>query len=205
LFGNLTKAESEPKHSQLKEEFQPKAKDQVEPLETINQPDNSHRYLQSIIKRIGESNGFVATLEKQVFGGIGKVDVALENEEITIACEVAVTNTVEYELQNIQKCLASGFDKVVVVSSDSKHLSNIKRKAEDLISEKQLQKVIFLEPEHFHLFLEKLNSQSKTPSQETKVKGYKVNVSFKEMSQSEQNTKEQTIAEILELAKGRRK
>jgi Type IV secretion-system coupling protein DNA-binding domain len=217
LFANLTRAESEPKETtqiQSKAEDQkPKTKDKspkekIEPVHTKidEQPDNSHRYLQSIIKRIGESNGFVATLEKQVFGGIGKVDVALENETTKIAVEVAITNTVEYEVQNIQKCLASGFDRVVVISSDTKHLGNIKKKAEVIIAENQLSKVNYLEPEHFHLFLEKLNNESENQTnKENKVKGYKVNISYKEANQSELDAKEQAIAEIIKDAEKRRK
>lgn len=166
-----------------------------------NQPDGSHRYLQGIIKRIGESNGFVATLEKQVFGGIDKVDVALENEFLKIACDVAVTNTAQYELQNIQKCLASGFDKVVVVSADTKHLAAIKRQAAEIISSDQLQRVCFLEPEYFHLFLEKLNAESNAQmSQDEKVRGYRVNVSFAAPSESDQKTKEQIITDIMTTA-----
>ncbi|MGI8467000.1 MAG: type IV secretory system conjugative DNA transfer family protein [Pyrinomonadaceae bacterium] len=167
--------------------------------------DNSHRYLQNIIKRIGENNGFVATLEKRIFGGIGKVDIAPESETLKIACEVAVTNTVDYELQNIQKCLASGFDKVVVISDEAKHLANIKKKVETIISTSQFSKVYFLEPENFHLFLEKLRTDSgHQTSRENKVKGYKVNISFKETKESDQEAKEQTIAEILKEAEKRK-
>ena len=138
--------------------------------------------MQGIIKRIGENSGFVATLEKQVLGGIGKVDVALESERMKIACEIAVTNTVDYEVQNIQKCLASGFEKVAVISTDTKHLSNIRRKAEAVISETQMAKVFFIEPNNFHLFLESLNQQG---NGENKIKGYTVKAEFKEMSEVE--------------------
>jgi hypothetical protein len=162
--------------------------------EETAQPDGSHRYLQGIIKRIGETSGFVATLEKEVFGGVGRVDVALENESLKIACEVAVTNTVDYELQNIQKCLASGFDKVAVISTDTKHLANIRIRVETVISKTQLAKVYFLEPDNFHLFLESLNGQAKT---ENKIKGYKVNVGFKETPESEEASRRQTLFEIV--------
>jgi hypothetical protein len=230
LFENLTKEESTPKQTtgiepqskpiQLKVESRVTVKDQspttkhesikdkveFSNTKTEEQTDNSHRYLQGIIKRIGESNGFVATLEKQVFGGIGKVDVALENEVTKIAVEVAVTNTVDYEVQNVQKCLASGFDKVVVISNDIKHLASIKKKVELIIAENQLSKVSFLEPEHFHLFLEKLNTESENPTnKENKVKGYKVNVSYKEATQNELDAKEQAINEILKDAERRRR
>jgi Type IV secretion-system coupling protein DNA-binding domain len=163
---------------------QPKVKTEVEKqaFQPDTATDQGHRYLQSIIKRIGENHGFVATLEKQVFGGIGKIDVALESDSQKIACEIAVTNTVDYELQNIQKCMASGFAKVVVISSDAKHLANIRKKAELLISTEQFSKVHFLEPENFHLFMESLKIKSNIPiidettHSEIKIKGYKVNL-----------------------------
>ncbi len=164
---------------------------------TASPTTNEHRYLQGIVKRVGESYGFIATLEKQVFGGIGKIDVALESEEMKIACEIAATNTVEYELQNIQKCLASGFDKVVIVSTDAKHLASIRRKIEILISTDQFAKVHFLEPENFHLFLDKLQADSVAPPSDGKIKGYTVNAGFKETDTSETETRKQTVFEIL--------
>ena len=162
---------------------------------TASEGSNGHRYLQGIIKRIGESHGFVATLEKQVFGGIGKIDVALESEHLKIACEIAVTNTVDYELQNIQKCLASGFDKMAVISTDPKHLANIKKKAKSVISAEQLIKVYFLEPGNFHLFLESQIGQ--LMNKETKVKGYKITTAHTEPSKSETDSRKQTLFEIL--------
>lgn len=161
----------------------------------IDEGNTQHSYLQNIIKRIGENNGFVAILEKPVFGGIGKVDVALENENLKIACEIAVTNTIEYELQNIQKCLAAGFDKIAVISTDSKHLANIRKKVESVISTEQITRVHFLEPDSFHLFLESL---SKTQAnKENKIKGYKVKVDFKESSESETASRKQTAFEVI--------
>lgn len=180
---------------QALKEQKSKIKTEKQPLETNSEGTNEHRYLQSIIKRIGENNGFVATIEKQVLGGIGKVDVALENEHYKIACEIAVTNTYQYELQNIQKCLASGFDKVVVISSDTRHLGNIRKKAELIISPDQSAKVYFLEPENFHLFLENLESQKE--EMKTKVKGYKVNVGYKPSSEAETETRKQSVFEII--------
>ena len=168
-----------------------------ESVQTDSQGTNEHRYLQGIIKRVGEQYGFVATLEKQVFGGIGKVDVALESERLNIAVEIAATNTVDYELNNIQKCLASGFGKVVVVSTEAKHLANIRKKVEAMISTEQFAKVHFLAPENFHLFLEKLQAESATPPGDGKVKGYRVNAGFKEAEEAETKTRKQTVFEIL--------
>ncbi len=155
--------------------------------------------MQRLIKRIGENTGFVTTLEKPIFGGIGKVDVALENEHYKIACEIAITNTIEYELQNIQKCLASGFDKVVVISADVRHLENIKRQAEAICSGEQISRLHFLEPENFHLFLDSLNRQTDTSIAEKaeKVKGYRVNIGFSEISASGAEMKKQTVFDVI--------
>jgi len=200
LFGQTVEVVQEPQPIVETPQVQPiqipmePAPLQTSRKEVVSDAGNQqHRYLQGIIKRVGENYGFVATLEKQVFGGVGKVDVAVENEHLKIACEIAVTNTVEYELQNIQKCLASGFDKVVVISADSKHLGNIRKKAETVISETQLNKVHFLEPDSFHLFLESLSHQH--GNKETKIKGYKVNVGIKQAPETE--TRKQTVFEVI--------
>jgi hypothetical protein len=190
---------SETPEGKVKEakEQKPKIKAPKQTPEAVSEVNNEHRYLQSIVKRIGESNGFVATLEKQVFGGIGKVDVALENQHYKVACEIAVTNTVEYEQQNVQKCLASGFDKVAVISLDTKHLQNIRKAAETVLTLEQLSKVYFLEPESFHLFLENISKEQlfDKPEKENKVKGYKIRTGFKDTSES--GTRKQTVLEII--------
>lgn len=82
-----------------------------------------------------------------------------------------------------------------MVSTDSKHLANIRRNAESIISAEQLAKVHFLEPDNFHLFLE---SPSKTKANsENKIKGYKVNIGFKESSENETASRKQTVFEII--------
>lgn len=164
-----------------------------------------HRYLQNIIKRISESKGFVATIEKEVFGGIGKIDVALENENTRIACEIAVTNTTEYEVQNIQKCLSSGFDRMVVISSDTKHLQNIRKRAELVLSPVHLSKVYFLEPENFHLFLDSIATVEISASEPAKVMGYSIKTSEKRLSETESDSKKSIIRDILSRVIKRKK
>lgn len=166
---------------------------------------NEHRYLQTLVKRIGEDSGYVATVEKEVFGGIGKIDVALNNEKWKIACEIAVTNKAEYELQNIQKCLSSAFDRVVVISSDSKHLQNIRKRAELTLSPAHLSRVSFLEPENFHLFLSSLTAANSSTVDPEKIKGYIVETSCKNRSESETAPRKKVIADILGRAIHRRK
>ena len=100
-----------------------------------------------------------------------------------IACEIAVTNTTEYEVMNIQKCLSSGFDRMVVISADTRHLQNIRKRAELVLSPIHLSKVYFLEPENFHLFPESLPSKRSSDEPEPqKVIGYTIKPEVKESS-----------------------
>jgi len=164
-----------------------------------NPNNQTHRYLQTLVKRIGESKGFIATIEKEVFGGIGKIDVALESETRKIACEISVTNDPAYEVQNIQKCLTAGYCPVILISADKRHLRKIKLRSQKNLSAEQLTNVYFLEPETFHLFLESLSDEDLTnPVVESdKIKGYKVNLKFKEPAETETKERKQTILALM--------
>lgn len=100
-----------------------------------------HQELQSVIKRMAESYGFQATIEKSVLDGAGSVDVSLENENLKIACEVSVTSSTEYETKNILKCLAAGYDYALVVVSNQKKLPSLNAKLRSDIPIQQLEKV----------------------------------------------------------------
>jgi excisionase family DNA binding protein len=87
-----------------------------------------HREFQAVIKRVAESYGFQVEIEKAVLNGTGSVDVSLEKDDLKIACEVSVTSTTDYELQNIRKCLAAGYDYAIVVASNQKKIPQLRSK-----------------------------------------------------------------------------
>jgi hypothetical protein len=82
-----------------------------------------HKYLQSLVKSIGEDHGFSATIEKVVLDGHGHVDVVLERDGRAIACEISVSTRAEHEIQNLTKCLAAGFERAILISSEVKTLA----------------------------------------------------------------------------------
>ena len=87
---------------------------------------------------------------------------------------------------------------MVVISPDTKHLNNIRKKAHTDLTAQQSAKVYFLEPENFHLFLESLQSPPDASiAGETKVKGYKIRTGFKQLPESETEAKKKIVAEIL--------
>ncbi|MDX1479638.1 MAG: hypothetical protein R3301_18125, partial [Saprospiraceae bacterium] len=103
-----------PKESKPKQESESSIEDsrdiaseakQFAEKEVEREKKREHRLLQEFIKKVGEERNFKAIIEAPVNDGAGKIDVALHHDHIRIACEVSVTNTPEYELHNIQKCL----------------------------------------------------------------------------------------------------
>ena len=152
-----------------------------------------HKYLQALVKRIGESFGFRVTLEKPVRGREGRVDVALESEELRIACEIGVTNEPAYEVKNLRKCLDAGFDRVVMISSDERHLAKIHKLAAESILEAELSKIEFLAPDAFYAWLENIAGENQKT--ET-VKGFKVKMKVKTSDERKQSTKSKAISDI---------
>lgn len=119
--------------------------------------------------------------------------MALESDAMNIACEIGVTNEPPYEIKNIKKCLAAGFDHVVMISSDERHLTKIKKLATDQILEAELTKVEFLSPEDFYSWLEKIAGDNRPT--ET-VKGLKVKMKVKPSDERNQSGKKKTISDI---------
>ncbi|MBK9214610.1 MAG: type IV secretory system conjugative DNA transfer family protein [Chloracidobacterium sp.] len=183
----------------------PKPEREVSPIETDGAPDRNmpgvetgeHQYLQRIVKRIAEKYDFIATLEKQVLGGIGRIDVALENGSLKVACEIAVTNTVPYEVQSIQKCTSSGYEKVIVLSPDERHLREIEKAARETIDGSNIDRIAFLKPENFHLYLERLCADLDIVRSPDKVRGYTVVTSYADAPPSAVEQINDAIVEIL--------
>jgi hypothetical protein len=144
---------------------------QAEEQEIVRQ----HRSLQYYVRSMAQQRGFKAVLEESTLNG-GKVDVSLLKDDIRIAIEISVTNRVNYEVQNIQKCLEDNYTLVYMISEDEKHLKNIKEQALKTISKKQHPKIHFFASEELYLYLEALQ----LPKTKVKrVRGYRVKVDYK--------------------------
>ena len=134
-----------------------------------------HRSLQYYVRSMAQQRGFKATLEESTQSG-GKVDVALIKDDVRIAIEISVTNRVDYEVQNIQKCIDDEYSLVYMISENDKHLKNIQEQALKTISKKQHPKIHFFASEELHLYLDALQ-QPKTKIK--RVRGYRVKVDYK--------------------------
>lgn len=143
----------------------------------IKQKEQSqHRYLQTLIKKMAESRGYKTLIEEPTPDGKGRVDVSLERNGKKIACEISMTTEVEWELHNIEKCLAAGYDFVIECSNDKRTLESIKRHIEKSVNKNNQSKVLVFEPEAFFQFLDE--QIAKEASTETRMKGYRVKTEY---------------------------
>jgi hypothetical protein len=134
-----------------------------------------HRSLQYYVRSMAQQRGFKATLEESTQSG-GKVDVALMKDDIRIAVEISVTNRVDYEVHNIQKCIDDKYSLIYIISDDEKHLNNIKNQALKIVSKKKHSKLHFFKSEELHLYLDALQ----LPKTKVKrVRGYRVKVDYR--------------------------
>jgi hypothetical protein len=136
-----------------------------------------HKYLQSLICRWADANDWRATVEESVLGDLGRVDIALRKGERKVACEICITTSPEHELDNIQKCLAAGFDQVLAVSQDKKAVKLMKSMLEGSLEKGQAERVRVCTTDELFDVLDALEAQS-AQSQQT-VRGYRVKVRLK--------------------------
>ncbi|MBD1363480.1 type IV secretion system DNA-binding domain-containing protein [Mucilaginibacter sp. ZT4R22] len=153
----------------------------IEPIEpsATTQLAREHRYTQAFIKTLAEEHGYIAHLEVPTPDGNGQVDVLLEKAGKRIAVELSVTNTPEYELKNIQKCLSAGYESVVCCCANKKKLAAIKKLVTAAVPVADMGKITFGTVEDFHSILTAEPQQPPKP-QHTVMKGYRVKVRYQE-------------------------
>jgi len=138
-----------------------------------------HRYLQTFIKKIAEQRGFKASIEEVVENG--RIDVSLIKDSVKIACEIAVSNSVEYEIKNITKCLNAGYSPICIISKDEKHLEKIRERMVNEITERS--KINFFTPNQMTEFLDSL-TENKEPEVK-RIRGYRVKVNYRSVDSIE--------------------
>lgn len=87
-------------------------------LEELGRGGDIHKAAQAELKKLAEARGFRATIERQLPDSLETVDLYLEKNGAGIACEISVTNSLEYEMRNVTKCLRAGVAQVLLVTVD---------------------------------------------------------------------------------------
>lgn len=156
---------------------------------------STHRYLQTLIKKMAEARGYTATLEKQLPYGSGNVDVLLTKENKTIAVEICITTDAEWEAHNIEKCIRAGYDTIVSLTTDLKQQEKIKRKCTGHIPDLPNHDVHFFTPDGLFAYLDQ--QQIEQVPKETIMKGYRVNVTYDAISPEEMDRKRASVTKVV--------
>lgn len=159
-----------------------------------------HKYIEHLIKELGEERGFRATVEEPVHDGAGRVDVILRRDEISLAFEISVTTTRDHELGNIEKCLALPFTHVVMLASHARHLKSLSMHIGKALEDEEKKRVSFLLPEDLPAFLEGY-PQTQTPRERT-VKGYTVRSRVAQADPTEAMARRRAIASVVARSLG---
>ena len=142
-----------------------------EPAPPLGRGGAEHQYLQDLVARWAESHGYRATIEEEIPGARGKVDVALRTDDFSLACEISVTSTVAQEVGNVEKCLAAGFHEVAMLSLKRPRLQKIEAALKAKLPPSDLARVHFLSPEELFALL-----SMRPRVTERVIGGYKVKV-----------------------------
>lgn len=139
--------------------------------------ESKHKYLQMLIKRNAESRGYKATLEQPTKDGNGRIDVVLQKDKIVYAIEVGATTTKEWEVHNIEKCLADGYSNIIALSEDIKGADLMTRKlTESNVLPNHLDKVRVYDLMGFMGVLDKEDVSKNTKVK--KMKGYRIKITY---------------------------
>ncbi|WP_170266875.1 type IV secretory system conjugative DNA transfer family protein [Brevifollis gellanilyticus] len=167
-------------------------------LEELGRGGETHKAAQAECKRLAETRGFRATIERQLPDSLDKVDLYLERDGITIACEVSVTNTLEYEMRNITKCLRAGVTQVLVLAVDVDKHQRLSGAIASQLPPDQQKLVLCLMKDDFAAFLDSIPeaigataTSHPAPEKAKMVKGWKVRT----------NTIPTTDAEVTDVEK----
>jgi hypothetical protein len=156
-----------------------------------------HRYLQALVKELGEQRGFRATIEAPVPGGVpGQVDVLLERDGLTVAVEISVSTPVEQERENVRKCLNAGVGHVALVLAKSRATQGRYRTTIlEALAPEEHGRLTFLAPEDVSDYIAAL-ALPPAPSDEI-VKGYRVRLSHASVSPAEAADRRERLAKIV--------
>ncbi|MGZ5545577.1 MAG: type IV secretory system conjugative DNA transfer family protein, partial [Limisphaerales bacterium] len=148
-----------------------------------------HQAIQQRIKQAAEEFGFRAVIEKSVLDGQGSVDLWLERTSQTIACEISITNTIDYEVGNIMKCIRAGVPKVVMICLNEERLRKIATAISGSLGSETAARVEFFQPDQFIAYMKTLPMEK--PKEFVEVRrGYKIKRVLSEHAIEQQKDKE---------------
>jgi hypothetical protein len=165
----------------------------------------AHEVLKERIRQTAEALDYTVTPEKLILEGHGQVDLLLQRGDRSIACEISVKNTVEYEVANVRKCLKAEFAHVAVVCADERKLGRIQEAVVTSLSPEQVAKVGFYSPDKFFVHLREwaANETAGDAIEAAKPRKQKIKL-FSALTEEERKEREAKMLDGLATAMKRR-
>ena len=180
----------------------------VKPSATVNELGRGgaqHKAVQDRLKQSAEDLGFRVTIEKQILDGQGSVDLLLERQDVVIACEVSVMNTIDYEVGNVSKCLKAGFTQIAVVCTDEERLRKIATAVEGSLGTETASRISYHQPDAFIAYLRTLRPSALKPAEiEVRRRGYKIKRVHAKLSPEELKAQEDAALKMIAEAMRRK-
>lgn len=130
-----------------------------------------HTELQCLAREWGEACGFRATVEEEILGGAGRVDVGLVREGLRIAVEVSITNTPMQVSEAITKALAAGYGHVAMVTPDPGLRGRIEQHLDGVLGVADRKRVRCVDADGLRSFLDEFGPG---PAAAARAAGYRV-------------------------------
>jgi hypothetical protein len=165
-----------------------------EPPAPLGRGGREHQYLQHLVQQLAIGFSFEVEIEKQLAEGKGSVDVALRKGGRSFACEISITTPIEYELGNLKKCFAAGFEEIVVLCTEPDKLAKIREAVAENLPDKERNRIRFCLPDELSATL--LDLAAKCASKEVVVHGRKTNVMYRPLSEAEAKQRRETLAKV---------
>jgi len=156
-----------------------------------------HQAVQLRIKESASSLGFRVVIEKPVLDGAGTVDLVLERGGDAIACEVTITNTIDYEVRNVTKCIKAGFKHIVLLGVSEDKLQKLEAAVRNSLGAENAALVHYFLPDAFIDYLEKLPVPEPVGPKTKTVRGYKVKTVYEHASPEEVKAKEDEMIRMI--------
>ena len=156
-----------------------------------------HQAVQMRLKESASALGFRVVIEKSVLDGAGTVDLVLERSGLAIACEVTVTNTIDYEVGNVARCIKAGFKEIVVVGVNEDKLQKLEAAVRNSLGADVAVMVRYFLPDAFLDYLGKLPLPDASGPKTKTVRGYKVKTVYGQASPEETKSKEDEMIRLM--------
>ena len=150
--------------------------------------------MQNYVRALAQQRGFKTVLEEETETG-GRVDIGLTRDDIRIAIEISVTNTLDYEVKNIQKCIEAGYTHIFMLSESLIHLKNIKKRAKSIIDKEVLKKIKYITSSELAQNLDNLTHKPKKDVK--RIRGYRVKSNHIEICDKDAESRANKIQDII--------